>query len=139
MAGSLMPDLNGFLDQQGVRRWCPSHVDCTMFVADWKVCVDGIDIASEYRGRYDSVADGHQIIDESGGPMKFFCGLMAGSDWKWRMSGPRDGDIGLVSAVVGPEAAPRLIPAIHQGGLWLCRSMRGIRGSEFNPEAMWTP
>jgi hypothetical protein len=135
----MMAGLNAFLDRYGKMKWHPGFVDCTLFVSGWVEEVSGFDLASDLRGTYSTLDEAHAIVARHGGTVRLIGDRIAKIGWVWKLSGPKDGDIGVVMGATWPDHSIRQIPAIHQGGLWLCRTLRGIRGAEMRPEAMWTP
>jgi hypothetical protein len=138
MAEVLM-NLNDYLDEAGRKRWRYGYVDCQMFAADWVLALTGKDPAADIRGTYSTAEEANALVASRNGCVALVHERLYPLGWKWIFSGPRDGDIGVIEVETAFDGKRRLIPAIHQDGLWLSKSLRGIRGGEFKPEGMWTP
>jgi len=131
--------LDDYIEAAGKRRWRYGDVDCTLFAADWAMAITGKDPAEGIRGTYSTAAEANAIVDLHGGAVAFVGGCLAGIGWR-AVQNPEDGDIGIINTLAGSDVAVfRDVPAIHQGGLWLARGLRGIRGALYDPKAIWRP
>lgn len=130
--------LDDYLEAAGQRRWRYGDVDCTLFAADWALAITGKDPAEGIRGTYSNADEANAIVDRHGGAVAFVGACLTGIGWR-AVQNPEDGDIGIINALTGNDAVFRDIPAIHQGGLWLARGLRGIRAAIYQPKAVWRP
>lgn len=131
--------LDDYLNDAGKKRWQYGHVDCQMFAADWVVARTGLDPAEDLRGTYSTAEEANAMVEANGGCVDLVHDRLVGVGWHWIFSGPRDGDIGVIHVRTWPDGVMRMIPAIHQGGLWLSKSLRGISGGQHVPQGIWTP
>ncbi|TPM41536.1 hypothetical protein [Mesorhizobium sp. B2-3-4] len=108
-------------------RWRWGFTDCTLFAADWVVEATGKDPGADLRGTYFDAEGAAMVLRAAGGVERLV-------DKKLRALGfagtdePRDGDIGIVLAMAGFDAAGAVvkeIPAIRFGPLWAVMSARG--------------
>lgn len=134
-----MADLNSFLGRHAKLKWQAGVVDCTLFASDWVIEVCGKDPAEGVRGTYSTLDEGNAIFQGRYGPCDFAQKKMSAVGWVWKHEGAVDGDVGLCLVSSAVDGKPRHVPAIHQGGLWLFRTICGIKGVEVKPESMWTP
>lgn len=105
----------------------PMHADCTIFPANWCWARTGIDPARALRGTYSTAAEAKAIVAGFGGIAVLGAAMLEPHGFR-RVQTPIDGDIGIVSAVLGtdPEnCVDGLIPGICFGPLWVVMSMRG--------------
>lgn len=139
MAGSMNMHLNDYLDAVGKKKWCWGVVDCHTFAADWAMILTGKDPAEGLRGTYTTAEEAHAIVNGYGDILDFMHQRLSniGMRGKFFMNGPQDGDIGLINVKTWPDAEKRWVPAIHQGGLWLSKSLRGIAGVQYSSQAYW--
>ncbi|MER8959296.1 hypothetical protein [Mesorhizobium sp. M0701] len=101
--------------------------DCTTFCAAWVAAVTGKDPAAELRGTYVD-ADGAGAVLRAAGGVERLVGSRLAALGLHRVQRPQDGDIGIVSAMTGFDAAGMVvkhIPAIRFGPLWAVMSARG--------------
>lgn len=83
--------LASFIESRRARPFCWGHHDCCLFAADWILEATGKDIASDYRGKYDSALSAARILENEGGVLAVF-----------RKAAEREGMI-----VVSPSLAQR--------------------------------
>ncbi|MER8999997.1 hypothetical protein NKJ52_20635 [Mesorhizobium australicum] len=108
-------------------RWQWGFSDCTLFTANWVVAATGKDPGAELRSTYLDAEGAAAILRASGGAERLV-GSKLGALGFPRTNDPRDGDIGIVNAMSGFEAAGasvKEIPAIRFGPLWAVMSARG--------------
>jgi len=121
-------DLREFVAQP--RGWAWGGVsgdDCTTFAGSWVLAHAGIDPAAGVRGTYSTAAEAKAIVDRFGGIAALGAAMLEPHGFR-RVQAPLDGDVGIVSAVLGtdPEnCADGLIPGICFGPLWAVMSARG--------------
>ena len=111
-------------------RWAVGGVggdDCTTFMGTWVLARTGIDPAAGIRGTYSTLAQAKEIVASYGGIAALGYAMLEPHGFR-RVQTPQDGDIGIVSAVLGtaPEnCIEGKIPGICYGPLWGVMSVRG--------------
>lgn len=106
--------------------------DCLTFMAGWVLLWQGIDYASDFRGRYHDEAGAKALITARGGAVsylteKFGAPRSAAGGWQ-------RGDIGLL------PFDGWYLGMICLGNLWALRGTpRGVRYTRRSPEVIWTP
>ncbi|MER9056414.1 hypothetical protein [Mesorhizobium sp. M0910] len=101
--------------------------DCTTFCAGWVLARTGKDPAADLRGTYFD-ADGADAVLRAAGGVGALVGAKLGALGFQRVQQPHDGDIGIISAMTGFDAAGMVvkhIPGIKFGPLWAVLSARG--------------
>lgn len=109
-------------------RWQWGYTDCTLFAGDWVVAATGKDPGAELRGTYFDADAAAAILRASGGAERLVGAKLSALGFH-RVQAPHDGDIGMVVAMTGFDAAGarvKEIPAIRFGPLWVVMSARGV-------------
>ncbi|MER9188291.1 DUF6950 family protein [Mesorhizobium australicum] len=109
-------------------RWQWGFTDCTLFPADWVFEATAKDPGAELRGTYFDAEAAAAILRTSGGAERLVGAKLSPLGFH-RVQTPRDGDIGIVNAMTGFDAAGarvKKIPAIRFGPLWAVMSARGV-------------
>lgn len=120
-------------------RWRWGYCDCTVFAADWVVEATGKDPAADLRGTYHDADDAHAILRAAGGCEALVNAKLSACGFR-RSPALEDGDVGIVRALAGFDAAGAVvteIPAIKFGPLWAVMSARGpmVKALEFTGAA----
>jgi hypothetical protein len=108
-------------------RWQWGFTDCTLFTADWVVEATGKDPGAELRGTYFDAIGARAVLQAAGGVDRLVGSKLGALGFR-RIQSPQDGDIGIVRALTGIDAAGsefKHIPAIKFGPLWAVMSARG--------------
>lgn len=99
--------------------------DCTTFAGSWFNELTGVDPAAALRGTYSAPEEANAIVASHGGMIRLGA-IMLEPHGARRVSDPRDGDIGIILAVSGIDAALKEIPAVRFGPLWAVMAPRGV-------------
>lgn len=96
--------LADYLDACAGKEFCWGEFDCCLFAADAVIAVTGIDLASEYRGKYDSELGAYKALKRYGkGDIKTTLNALLGQP-KSVLNAKR-GDVCLVNTPQGRLAA----------------------------------
>jgi hypothetical protein len=110
-------------------RWQWGFCDCQFFPCDWVQEATGRDPGADWRGTYHDAPGAQALLDRHGGVERLVGFALERLDFK-RVQQPIDGDIGVVRAMTGFDAAGAVvkeIPAIRFGPLWAVMSARGVQ------------
>jgi hypothetical protein len=128
-------DLGAYLQAALPKRWDWTKHDCCRFVAGWVVArghpdpLDTVETYATEREAFLRIARGGGLVAlwERGAN---YAGLS-------RATGPRKGDIGVLSAP--QEAGPPETVGIYTGDKWAMLGMSGLIFAHPEPLAMWRP
>lgn len=128
-----------YIERSALTPWEWGKMDCVMFAAGWVLGVTGIDIAAPIRGKYATTSQARRLIKRNGG---FLSGIGAHIDdcGFVRTRDPRDGDFGIVDAPIAMRDRMPVVGAvmaIRSGGLWVCKSERGMVAADMPFAAAW--
>lgn len=108
-------------------KWQWGYCDCMFFPADWIVASTGRDPVAGLRGTYFDAAGADAVLRAAGGCEALVGAKLAAQGFQ-RVQEPQDGDIGIIRALTGFDAAGAEVkdtPAIKFGPLWAVMSARG--------------
>lgn len=116
-----------------------SGEDCTTFAGSWVARAIGRDPCADLRGTYSTKEEANAIVERFGG-IEGLVGSKLAAVGCQRVQQPIDGDIGIVIAMTGFDAAGmsvKAIPGICFGPIWAVMSARGpmVKALEFTGAA----
>lgn len=110
--------------------------DCLLALADWVAIQTGVDLGTEFRGRYRSDRGWKRIIVRAGGMRTLVGELLYRVGWL-EVAEPRPGDIGVL--VVSPDYGP--VGALRGERHWHLKTARGLAAVPFGSpiQGVWGP